>query len=482
MNVRFATANGCTTGNSSRLVKVCECTLCNGQRPTPARRVTVQGWIVYISENATAARQLCWQSVRVRFKVFLACFRMSDSTCDYMQEVYSAFSQDNRLKELLIKGVQNSKLNHSIKSVGERKENKIIACPDSQCSQHSFNKKSVSSVLQQKKRIRDSGDDFSTPSPKISRKGKTVIKGVNPLPKVKCSSKKIKILKVDLVKTKERVPQSVEQREDHSNKQCVVQATQLSGVGSLDNHSVPGLGVLRNMCENMSLPVRELPRVQVNIPHSSQKVLPHWDDSFEISEDNLRYLDKLVETAGSSKSKLPTVEWDDLFEITEENLVYLDKLVEAAGYPSTSKSHSVPRSQSSDSDAEEYPTASQLLKESNIDRSQEISQTLNTTDDLLGPIIGLPSAQQVQEMENLIDGSGSLVEGAEYSPTEAAGGSTPLEDTRLKINLLNNELERKLRQKKNRCLKFKIIKRKFRKEIMLLNKQISHLKRGIFHL
>lgn len=404
---------------------------------------------------------------------------MSVSTREYIQEVYSAFSQDNRLKELLIKGVQNSKLNDSIKSVGERKEIKIIACPDSQCSQHSLNTKSI---LQQKKLSRDSGDDFSTSTPKINRKGKTVIKGINPLPKVKSSSKKIKILKVDVVKTKGWVPQSVEQKEDHSNKQCVVQATQLSGVGSLDSHSPPGLGFLRNICENMSLPVRVLSQVQVNSLRSSQKLQPYWDDSFEISEDNLKYLDKLVETAGSSKSKLPTVEWDDLFEITEEDLAYLDKLVEAAGYPSTAKSHSVPRLQSSDSDVEEYPTASQLLKESGIDRSQEISQTLNTTEDLLEPIIGLPSAQQVQVMENLIDGSGSLVEDGEYSPTEAAGGSTPLEDTRVKINLLNNELQCKLRQKKIRFHKFKIVKRRFKKDVMLLNKRISDLKRVIFHL
>lgn len=400
-----------------------------------------------------------------------------------MQEVYGAFSQDNRLKELLNKGIQNSKLNTSLKSVGERKLNAVLECPDSQCSQCS--NKNVSSA-RQNKRKRD-----SVAPRKFINKGKAPIKGPKPLPK---SSKKVKILDQFIVR------KSVDQSVNKTNKQCVVQAIQLSGAGSLDNHSAPGLKLLKEMCEN-DYPVRK----EVVIPTSSRNLVPaanfgdsfniseerkrldrleaagyssklpstklpseNADDSFEISEEDLKRLDKLAEAA-----QLPEVNWDSSFEISNEDLQRLDKLVEAAGYPSTSKSHS---------HAEELPTITQMIKESPLYRTQVIAPSFDSTGNLLGSIVNLPSDQQVQGLQNLIEGTATLVEGVEKTPTEAAGGSFLPEDSRSKLQVLNTKLASKLSERKRCLLNFKIIQRKHEEEMLSLDKEIIDIVKDISHL
>lgn len=442
-------------------------------------------WRGLIKPSARPGGASWFDIVRVYVSVFLAfVFKMS-AECNYMQEVYGAFSQDNRLRELLSKGIQNSKSNKLLKSVGECKLNPFINCPDSQCSQCSI--KNVSSTRQNKR-------DMSRQS-KFIKKGKTPIKGAKPLPKVKSSSNKINILDEFIVRG------NVEQSVNNSSKQCGVRATQLSGVGSLSNHSAPGLKVLKNICEN-DFPVRK----EVFIPTSSQNLVSAFDDSFIISEEDLKRLDRLEAAGYSSKlpsanvddsfeiseedlkhldelaeaAQLPSVDWDSSFEISKEDLQQLDKLVEAAGYPSTS--HSVPVNRSQTRDAEEYPSATQIIKESPLYRSQAIVPSFDVTGDLLGSIVELPSDQQVQGLQNLIEGTATLVEGVENTPTEAAGGSFPSEDTRSKLQLLNTKLSSKLIERENCLINFQIIQRKHTEEMISLDKEIFDIEKDISHL
>src|SRR3978361_726236 len=407
--------------------------------------------------------------------------------CNYMEEVYGEFTQNNRLKELLSKGIQNSKLNKSLKSVGERKLNAVTDCPDSQCSQCPT--KNVSSG-RQNKRKRDSPRKFI-------KKGKTPIKGAKPLPK---SSKKVKILDDFIVR------KNVEQRVDNSNKQCGVQATQLSGVGSSSNHSAPGLKVLRNICED-DFPVRKevvIPTIFRNLVsaakfedsliiseedrkrlerleaagYSSKLPSTNADDSFEISEEDLMNLDQLAEAAQvldqlAEAAQVQAVNWDSSFEISNEDLQQLDKLIEAAGYPSTSKSHS---------DVEGYPSATQIIRESPLYGSQAIDPSFDVTGDLLGPIVDLPSAQQVHGLQNLIEGIAPLVEGVENAPTEAAGGSFLSADSRSKLQLLNIRLASKLLERENCLQNFKIIQRKHEEEMLSLGKEIIDIEKDISRL
>jgi len=354
---------------------------------------------------------------------------MNSAKYSYTKEVYEPFSQENKLGEILVKGVRKSKINDCIKTVASKRKVKNLfeECPNSQCSQcpeslsdqiiaaDTRNRSSVfhtpeevvSSDLKKRSVDYDSGDDFVTPLPKklaTRNKGKRVSKGKKSGNRNSEKTAKITILDDVLVK------------EGNSN---LAKTSPLSGVECLDK---PVLPYLKNICENFD------PNLGGNV-----EILPPGfkEYSQEVNPDSVNY-----ESQNFFKSAI-----DDALE---------------------------------DIKSCQEKLASQI---SNLDETDMHLKSLVEHD-----AQNLSSGELRRRFDALVNGSAAKEEDIGNPPTENSGGSCQTEGKNLELELIKAKRDIVLARKKFHMLSFEIKKREFereereyRKGLDLLEKELSDL-------
>lgn len=354
---------------------------------------------------------------------------MNSAKYSYNKEVYEPFSQENKLGEVLVKGVQKSKFNSHLKTVASKRKAKTLfeECPNSQCSQcpeslsdqiisADMKKRSsevhtpekvVSADLKKRSVDYDSGDDFVTPPPKKLATGN----------KGKRDSKIKKSGKKNLEKTpKILIHKNVVIKEGNIGK-----TLPLSGVECLSEQPSPKvLPLLKDICENFDPNLGG--NVEVSPPgfkEYSQEVNPdsenyHSQDLFKsLMEDALENVKKCEEKLASQNSNL------------DETDIHLRSLADAQN---------------------------------------------------------LATGELRRRFDVLVNGSAAQEEDIGNPPSENSGGGCQTEGKNLKLELLKAKRDIVLARKKYHLISFEIEKREFerkereyRKGLDLLEKELSDL-------
>lgn len=344
---------------------------------------------------------------------------MNSAKYSYTKEVYEPFSQENKLGEVLVKGVQKSKLNSCIKTVASKRKVDTLfkECLDSQCSQcpESPCDQIVSSDMKKRSVDYDSGDDFVTPQPiKLAtrNKGKRVSKIKKSGNKNSEKPAAPKILLLDDVLIKE-------------GNTSTAKTSPLSGVECLSRQSSPqALPMLKEMCENLQL--------RPPSPFADEQGPPNFDQYSP-----------------------------ELFPDTQNN------------YQSENIFKSLMDGALEDVIVCEQKLASQI---SNLD------ETGNYLKSFEHDAQNLDTPELRQRFHALVNGSAATEGDIVNPPTENSGGSCQTEGRNLELELLKAKRDIVLARRKFHTISFEIEKREFerkereyRKGLDLLEKELSDL-------